>query len=258
MLPNEGDVRGEVIRRFDLAGAHARLVRYRPGCRMPWHTHEWTSVTLLLAGSFVDEVHEGGFESGPLTLLVKPAGTPHQTRVGAEGALTVNFRLGPEVFRGDSVAPGARPACTFQASGSATAALLSLPVLEPRGPRNDGAARLRQLTEGSARARPLPPHSPDLTCGLTPSHEAAREAGMHPVSFARRFRRQTGWSPREWRVRAQVSQAAAALATSRDSIASIAASAGFADQAHLGRLFKRETGLTPHQFRERVHALAKA
>ena len=44
------------------------------------------------------------------------------------------------------------------------------------------------------------------------------------------------------------------LAASSASLSAIAAAAGFCDQSHFSRLFKRYTGLTPAEYRVALHA----
>jgi len=58
-----------------------------------------------------------------------------------------------------------------------------------------------------------------------------------------------GCSPSEFRRRQRVRRAADGLAGSRASIASVALSAGFSDQSHLTREFRREAGFSPRRFR---------
>jgi AraC family transcriptional regulator len=53
----------------------------------------------------------------------------------------------------------------------------------------------------------------------------------------------------EYARRLRISCAAEALCETENSLSAIAAQAGFADQSHLGRIFKATTGMTPLQFR---------
>jgi len=95
------------------------------------------------------------------------------------------------------------------------------------------------------------PRLEDVSRPLT-AVEMAEQMGMHRVAFARRFRREFGCSPRQWRTARRVRVAADRLARTDEPIALIAQSAGFADQSHLTRAFKRAVGLTPRQFRQRA------
>jgi len=77
----------------------------------------------------------------------------------------------------------------------------------------------------------------------------AREAGVHPVHFAAAFRRFHGCSVGEYVRRRRLQYARRRLADPEVPLARIAAEAGFADQSHLTRTFKRFTGMTPHHYR---------
>jgi AraC family transcriptional regulator len=77
----------------------------------------------------------------------------------------------------------------------------------------------------------------------------ANVVGVHPVHLARVFRRRYGCSVGEYARNWRVEVASRQLATSTNSIAEVAAVAGFADQSHLCRTFKAVSGLTPNEFR---------
>jgi AraC-like DNA-binding protein len=83
--------------------------------------------------------------------------------------------------------------------------------------------------------------------------DVARALGVHPVSLARRFRRQLACSPREYRQRWRVRRALALLATGA-ALPRVAQDAGFCDQSHLCRSFRRQLGMTPGAYRRLVGA----
>lgn len=78
--------------------------------------------------------------------------------------------------------------------------------------------------------------------------EVAVAVGVHPVHLARQFRRTFGCSVGEYVRRTRVDHACRALRTGA-SLGAIALAVGFADQSHLTRVFKRETGMTPGEYR---------
>ncbi len=75
----------------------------------------------------------------------------------------------------------------------------------------------------------------------------AGEVGVHPVYFAAAFRRFYGCSPGVRR-RRRIDFARKQIANPELPLARIALDAGFADQSHLTRVFKRFTGLTPREY----------
>jgi AraC family transcriptional regulator len=84
--------------------------------------------------------------------------------------------------------------------------------------------------------------------GLVP---IAKRVGVHPVHLARTFRRvyQMPFAAYVRQLRVDFArQQLAGPAT----LSEIAAAAGFCDQSHFARLFKRHTGLTPAEYRASV------
>ena len=63
--------------------------------------------------------------------------------------------------------------------------------------------------------------------------------------FSRAFKISTGLAPHQWLVRARIERAEQLLLETNYPIAQIAVKAGFADQAHLTRTFRRLTGQSP-------------
>jgi AraC family transcriptional regulator len=85
--------------------------------------------------------------------------------------------------------------------------------------------------------------------------QAAREAGIHPIYFARVLRRRHG-CPVSAYVRAlRLTAAGEQIVGGSQPLAQVACEAGFADQAHLTRWFSRVIGLTPGALR-RLRRLA--
>lgn len=79
--------------------------------------------------------------------------------------------------------------------------------------------------------------------------ELGISAGVHPVHLATVFRRHFGWTVGEYVRRLRVDFASQQLAQSEDSLCDISLAAGFSDQSHFSKVFKRQTGTTPGRFR---------
>jgi AraC family transcriptional regulator len=77
----------------------------------------------------------------------------------------------------------------------------------------------------------------------------AMEAGVHPVYLNRAFRKHYGQSVGEYLRMLRIQFCATQLASSSMSIADISAAAGFYDQGHFSRIFKRLCGITPLKYR---------
>jgi len=80
------------------------------------------------------------------------------------------------------------------------------------------------------------------------SSELEDVSGLTRYDRARQFRLAFGTSPYRYSLLRRLDRARARLRRSR-SLADVVLAAGFADQAHLSRMFKRAYGITPARYR---------
>lgn len=73
----------------------------------------------------------------------------------------------------------------------------------------------------------------------------AREAGLSPAHFARAFKESIGRAPHQHLVALRLELARRLLDAPDAALSDVALRAGFADQAHFTRFFKRQFGVTP-------------
>lgn len=125
------------------------------------------------------------------------------------------------------------------------------------------AALARQLVRHAGTARPQPP-PPPARGGLSPAAKRralelidaqldarlsvetlAREVGLSVAHFARAFKETLGRAPHQFLLSLRLERARRMLEMPGAQLSQIALAAGFADQSHLTRLFKRQYGVTP-------------
>jgi AraC-like DNA-binding protein len=106
-----------------------------------------------------------------------------------------------------------------------------------RPTRLDGSAlaRARQFLDGE-------------TTRVVRSSELEEITGLTRYDLARQFRSAFGTSPYRYSLMRRLDRARAALGRRR-SLADVALAAGFADQAHFSRMFKRALGVSPARYR---------
>jgi AraC-like DNA-binding protein len=237
-------------------------VRYGRGHVMPPHAHRWANVSLVLAGAVDEIVDEGAISASALSVVFKPGGAEHATYVGAWGLRTLVLELDPATERALRRRLGLFEECLWLEGGPVATSLVGLwAVLRAR--REEPARAADGWLASLPHAQSLRP-SPQRTgasdalqealellrrCSIGTSAIAAR-VGMHPGSVTRLFRRRLGRGVMAHLRLRRVREAAHRLATTDDPIALVAADAGFADQSHLGRQFRRETGITPGLYRQ--------
>lgn len=86
----------------------------------------------------------------------------------------------------------------------------------------------------------------------------ARQAGLSLNAFVRYFREAVGDTPHRYLMRLRVEQACGLLREGRASLDEIAAASGFCDRFHLSRVFKRQMGAGPAEYRRRSEAAEAA
>jgi AraC family transcriptional regulator len=201
-------------------------------------------------------------------MLTEPAGEDHGNRFAPAGATV--FVVQPDPARIELLEPFAPLLDRFdcqqdgfvsglarRASGELNASDAVAPfaleglVLEllaaaarVRNPNGSRVGRRRPLWLDVARDVLHATPNQNLRVG-----EVAAVVGVHPVHLTRTFRAHYGVSVGAYLRNLRLEQAAHALADSTSTIADIAAQAGFYDQSHFTRTFKRKYGLTPHDFR---------
>jgi len=82
--------------------------------------------------------------------------------------------------------------------------------------------------------------------------ELASLCGLRTSQFAHAFKISTGLAPYQWLAQRRVERAKSML-TRTAPLSEIATMSGFADQSHLTRIFSREVGVTPGQWRRSLN-----
>jgi len=243
-----------------LSTTEFRLVetRHARGLHVSPHQHERACINFVLEGGYAERTTDGRGLYGPMWNLYKPAGESHENDfkdAGARcllieahtespgGALSTHhphqtrdpqlavlaLRLWYELAVPDELTPMTVDELAHR--------LYSRAIDAPREP--SAHERLRRVTA-------LLQDGPDEPWTLS---RLAAEVDLHPSHLARAFRRRHGRTIGEFLRELRVGRVARALALGRRPIAELSSEAGFADQSHCTRSFRRLLGTTPAAFR---------
>ena len=99
------------------------------------------------------------------------------------------------------------------------------------------------------RARQVANHIDDNLDQSLSLRELAKVAGLSSSYFSRAFKGAFGLTPHALIIGRRIARAKKEMLESDQPLAQIALACGFADQAHLARLFRRSTGVSPGEWR---------
>jgi AraC family transcriptional regulator len=254
---------GELVRSRAYSGLILSETRYPPCARLPRHCHEHAYFCLVRRGTYREEYGNRERSCGPLMLAFHPPEEVHTEHIDGEEVRSFNIELAPSWLRG--VAGVAAVDQPFDARGGALVALAARLLDEFEHPDESTPLIIEGLTlellglcarevRGGPAVPPWLRRVRDQLEERCPNAFTlaglAAEAGVHPGYLAGAFRRHFGCTVGEYLRRQRVALACRHLTGSDTSLAEIALLAGFADQSHFTRTFKRQIGLTPAAYRK--------
>jgi len=206
------------------------LVRGRD-VALPAHFHEEDQITFVLEGRRRLRIGEESTVLEPGHGVVIPAGTPHHSLFEPEEVVCINLYAAPGSFVGGDLVSD-----------------LGRSWRKKRDLRWADLANIVEGQQGPVGALRSTVSSPLAPGGAWPSvREAAAHVGMSREGFSRKFRKLHGVPPHAFWHLARLNDARRLLRAGLP-IAAVAADAGFSDQSHLGRCFRRAFGVTPGRF----------
>ena len=261
-----GKFYGKTLKQYQAGGFSLSETRYLPGSILPRHSHESHYFCFVLRGTYTESYERKVRSCEPLMILYHPAGELHAQSFDKTAVDLFRIEVNPARLRYASHPDLSMDGCDFQ--GGLPVGLAYKLYEEFREPDAmshlaiEGlgleliAAIARQTRRGGNALR-RPPQ------WLSQAHELiksryleplplgniASAVGVHPVTLAREFRLYYGCTVGEMIRRDRIAFACRELLKPDERLTDIAISAGFYDQSHFAKTFKRIVGMTPARYR---------
>jgi AraC family transcriptional regulator len=262
-----GTFYGQTQKRCEVAGFTFVESVYTPESQLhlPLHTHENAFFYLVIEGVCEETYERRTRTVCPSTLVFHPAGEPHGNRWRDAGGRAFHIDISqaramaireyapiqssPAEFR-SGVAPWLAGLLYREYQRLENVSLLAMEGLALEILAESSRYRVPSTERTPPRwllqARDLlhTRYTENLSLG-----EIAVEVGVHPVHFARVFRCHFGCTPGDYLRKLRVESACRQLSSCDMPLIEIALSAGFADQSHFTKSFRRLMRMTPGEFR---------
>lgn len=228
-------------------------ISFAPDRQLPWHEHPRACAAVVLEGCVLKRFRRREADAAAGSLVLMPPLEPHEDLFGREGArivvveadagfverstciddwtaMLIAVRMARELALADEFSSLALEGLAFELTAIAGRASTA--------PHRDGwLQRAKDVLSERCLAPPT-------------AAELAAEVGVHPSHLARAFRARYGDSLGGYARRMRLEWAAGRVASTDVALARLAREAGFVDQSHFTRAFRREFGLTPARFRQ--------
>ena len=236
------------------SGARIRRVIDRSHGVAPEHAHDWPVLSLFVLGGYANSTELGdAFIAGPSAVLYR-AGAAHRNSAAATGFEQIEIEFDP-TWLGRQLLPAQAVNHWIGGWAGAESRALARTCVDGAGEEVVRTA-VQRFVEGAGRQperlRPGWVDEIDRRLRDDPTskvQDVAREIGRHPVWLGVAYRRAIGEGLPEAAARFRVEHAARLLRETDETTALIAATAGFCDQSHMIRSFRRVLGRLPSAVR---------
>jgi len=262
-----GQFYGATQRRIEAAGVVMTELRHVQGRKLPVHTHQSAYFGLLLDGGYTERFTHRATEYKPFNLGFHPPGLTHEDEIAPCGSLMLCIELREsfwEKTRGYLSSPKFTPAlcgeeavwlCVDLYRRFSSGTIDGLHIEEACAQMVESCAQVNITLE-----RPEPKWIEKVVellratfAGPVTLEGIAKELNLHPIHLSRVFRKRFGCTVGDYVNRLRVRHVCGEMARGWPRLDQLALAAGFADQSHMGRVFRSYVGESPARFREFLH-----
>ncbi len=261
-----GHLYGEDLRSYKTS-SFALMERFYPPCfKTPKHSHKRALFCYVLQGNYTETYGRKTRECKSSTLLFHPPEELHEEHFHASGGHSFIIEIEPDwlgrLSQNYAVAVTSvdyaggimqllakRLYKEFMYPDEASALVIEGLMLEMIGEasRPCSAGGTNRSPTWLRQAKELLHQRFNEPLRLS---EVARTVGVHPVHLAQTFHKSYRCTVGDYVRQLRIDYACHELSTTEKSIVDIALEAGFCDQSHFSRTFKRLTGMAPSLYRE--------
>jgi AraC family transcriptional regulator len=266
-----GSYYGQTLRRRKVASFELSERIYSPGYQTPKHTHKQALFCFVIDGCYTETYGSKTRECRSSTLLFHPPEELHAERFHETGGRSLIIELGPawlsvvqeqlavgenssDFHGGPFELLGRKLYKEFSNTDAASPLIIEGVMMEMLGEtvRFGASEPGRSSPRWLQQARELlhARFSESLTLA-----DVAQNVGVHPVHLAQAFHKTYRSTVGDYVRKLRIEYACHELATSAKPIVDIALAAGFCDQSHFTRTFKRSIGAAPSKYRESLRDL---
>lgn len=243
---------------------------YKKAVSLPEHFHDLAHFTLITSGNYAETFASKMYWHSPMDIIWHRAGISHCDRIGERGACFFVIEFQTEYLKKLSEF-AALPKDFFERDS-----LLVRQALQLYKEFKNWRIGSDQIVEGitlqmlghcvrkQTETKYPPPWLVRVVKRLNEEfktnlsiEQLALEAAVHPVYLASVFRRFYHENIGEYVQKLRVKYASELLLANKFPISEIAFLAGFADQSHFTRIFKRHVGTTPAAYRNQSPSIVK-
>jgi len=260
-----GHFYGEITRKREASGLILSELKHDKARKLPSHSHELAYFCLLLNGNYWEQFGRKRITYKPLTVMFHPPDTTHVDEIGPAGGRFFsvevktewmerlreclgNIDLDSSLHEGDLAWLAMRLYREHKQADACSVLTMEGLVLEMLAT----VGRFKD-SRGQDRPRWLATAVDLLNAEFRSNlkvQDIATEVGVHPFHLSRVFRNVHRQTIGEYVHKLRVAYACKLLELPDCDLATVALSAGFADQSHFTRVFKNITGMTPGAFRQ--------
>lgn len=258
---------GANVRSKEYAGFHLSETVYPAGMQVPEHFHELPYFCLLLGGGYWERYGRRHVEFDPGSIVFHPEKQVHHGDTRPEPTRCFHLEIDHSWVERLAEHGGLPTDPVDRSSGHLT--WLGVRLFREFSRDDDasplmieaiGLEMLGRLVRESSSAERTPPRWLESTTDRLIEEFAqpitvaqiADDLGVSAVRLGRSFRRWYGQSIGSYQRKLRVEHVTARLADPGATLALLASEAGFSDQSHMTRIFKRTTGMTPHRYRKLI------